>query len=59
MATTIKQKMKLDAQKKHSVLFKPAEEVEKPVVTGLYLMKHAYVGLGSPNEITLVVEATE
>lgn len=59
MATTVKQTMKLDAQKKHSVLFKPAKDVEKPIVTGLYLMKHAYVGLGSPEEITLIIEATE
>ncbi len=53
------QKMKLDAAKKHSMLFKPAENVKNPIVTGLYLMKSAYIGLGSPDEITLIIEATE
>lgn len=59
MATTVKQKMILDETKKNSVLFRPAENVTNPIVTGLYLMKSAHTGLGSPKEIILIVEAVE
>lgn len=61
MATTVKQKMKLNKQilEGHSVLFKPAENVKNPAVKRFYLMKHAFEGLGSPDEITLIIEATE
>ncbi len=53
----VKVKMKLDAPKKHSMLYKPVVGQEFPAVTGLYLMKPAYVELGSPDEIELTIEA--
>ena len=59
MATMVKLKMKLGAPKKHSVLFKPDEHVVNPAITGLYLMKHTYEGLGTPEEIEVTIEAVK
>lgn len=59
MATTVKQKMKLEKKNSVAMLFRPDKNATRPIVMGLYLMKPAYVGLGSPDEITLTVEATE
>ncbi len=59
MATTTKLKMKLDEPKKNSMLFRPAKGEREPAVTGLYLMKHTHVELGSPLEIVLTIEAVE
>ena len=51
--------MKKYATKKHSVLFKPTRDVERPMFTAVYLMNSVYVELGSPNEIEVTVAARE
>ena len=47
--------LKQDTKKKHSVLFKPDNDVEKPAVTGLYLMNTAFKELGEPKSVVITI----
>ncbi len=55
MPKQVQLELKQDAKKKHSVLFKPANDAEKPAVTGLYLMNTAFKELGEPESIAITI----
>lgn len=47
--------MKLDSEKKHSVLYKPLDSEKSPPLTSIYVMKHA-LKLPYPEHINVTIE---